>query len=526
VKRVLIRLNHGLGDVVQLTIVLKHLHHHWPDCQIDVEVNPGKQNIFGSLANGYNRGGAGDGHDEVYNLDWRENRLGEGHCPSTKVTKSLKEQFHLPEIAELYHYDITIPQRCRRNAQAFYDKLPKLKGYVIIHYQGFTSTDRKNIPDSDISWICEHLINNDYVPIIFDWDRTSPIPDQKTIFRADCSVQRNAGTIAALIDMADLFVGIDSGPLHVCGGLDTPGIGVWTGHHPIRFFDLADNVHHMLPSDSRNLRIKGRERATDYFHSNYRYEYYDDLPYSVAAAISKQLKIKLPTDNPMGMAFLLTATAYNKQYYEEHKAAGLDYLQYGRWQKDYANWIAESLDLKNKKLLDIGCACGSITRGFFDSGVNAYGCDVNEHMIRIGREEWGCSDRLNVCDSLNLHLYNDKDFQAIHLHQVAEHLRPDYVPLILAELNRVSSPSAYLMLFLDTTELFERQGRHGVDEDPTHICVKPTNWWMKRLELAGWSDYTVDCKNRLHGHRNDYFNLYDWEFICCRKSRDLVRNLE
>ena len=62
---------------------------------------------------------------------------------------------------------------------------------------------------------------------------------------------RSAGTIAALIQRSQLVIGVDSGPLHVAGATTTPTIGVWTGHLPIRYYDVADNVTHLVPADWR-----------------------------------------------------------------------------------------------------------------------------------------------------------------------------------------------------------------------------------------------------------------------------------
>jgi ADP-heptose:LPS heptosyltransferase/SAM-dependent methyltransferase len=520
-KKILIRLKHGLGDVVQLSIVLKHIRHYWPDTEIDVEVQSGMHNIFGPLANTYPIGKAPDKQrDAVYNLDWRENIEAEGHCPSTKVTRCLKEVFHLPELSELYEYEVHIPKDCKQEARRFYKTLPDAKGYVVIHYQGRSSTHRKNLDDNTVRWLCEHLVDKKYIPIILDWDRLSPVPDDKNIFRADHKIQKNAGTIAALISQADLFVGIDSGPLHIAGGLKTPTIGVWTLHHPTRYFDIS-NVLHLVPSDARRyIRMRYGNRANDYFHGYYRHEYYNDLDYSVVSNVCKQLRIGLPTGNPMEMSFLLTSTAYDEKYYQEHKSAGLDYAAYGAWQQNYATWLAEGLDLRGKRVLDIGCACGAITHGLVDTGVNAIGTDVNEYMVRLGQDNWD-RNRLFVCDCINLHLFENNHFDCLHLHQVAEHLRPDYIPLILAELNRVSKTGAKLLLFLDTTELFERQGRHEKDEDPTHVCIKPRSWWRNRLELAGWSDHTEEDRSRLAANRLNFFKQYDWEFLSFHKQRNL-----
>jgi SAM-dependent methyltransferase len=83
-----------------------------------------------------------------------------------------------------------------------------------------------------------------------------------------------------------------------------------------------------------------------------------------------------------------SATGYTERYYQEHKLAGLDYLGFGAWQQQYGRWLVESLGLKGKRLLDVGCACGSILRGLGQAGAVVQGVDVNECMIRLGRDKW------------------------------------------------------------------------------------------------------------------------------------------
>src|SRR6266849_6473300 len=66
-----------------------------------------------------------------------------------------------------------------------------------------------------------------------------------------------------------LMIGVDSGPLHVAGATTTPTIGVWTRHHPIHFFDLANNVLHLVPGDHEKY-APGPD-AIDYFTKYYRH---------------------------------------------------------------------------------------------------------------------------------------------------------------------------------------------------------------------------------------------------------------
>ena len=66
---------------------------------------------------------------------------------------------------------------------------------------------------------------------------------------------------------------------------------------------------------------------------------------------------------------VLTATSYDEKYYQEHLAAGLDYLGHGFWHDSYAAMVSEATlqaTYPDPFVVDGGCACGSILKGFKD----------------------------------------------------------------------------------------------------------------------------------------------------------------
>ena len=201
----------------------------------------------------------------------------------------------------------------------------------------------------------------------------------------------------------------------------------------------------------------------------------------------------------------LTACAFDERYYEEHKLAGLDYLSFGNWQREYGRWFVESLGLKGKRVLDVGCACGAILRGLGEAGAIVQGVDVSEHMIQLGRQKWpDMATLLFTCDAVNLHLFPDDSWDAIHTAQVAEHWKPELVPFILQEFRRVVRPGGLLFCALDTEELLVRQGRRPETEDPTHYCIRPVSWWHEQLADAGWQVCSSEVEQALRNHPESF----------------------
>jgi SAM-dependent methyltransferase len=214
----------------------------------------------------------------------------------------------------------------------------------------------------------------------------------------------------------------------------------------------------------------------------------------------------------------LNATGYDQSYYDEHKKAGLDYLGFGEWQQQYGRWLVETLGYKNRRMLDVGCACGSILRGLGQAGAIVQGVDLCEPMIQLGREKWpDMAPLLFVCDAVNLHLFADNAWDGLHSAQVAEHWKPELVPFILRELARITVTGGLFFCALDTEELFARQGRSIEYEDPTHVCIKPMSWWHDQLSKNGWEVCTNEWEPALRAHPEDFLTRYDWDWFVARR---------
>jgi len=533
-RNVLLNFQHGLGDAVQFTSLLRHLRHYHPDWNVDVQTLLGKHSALIGLCRNMSIIGSAPPpathYDETYEIEWHECQTAEENAPSTKVARCLREVFGLTPVPELCRYQIRPTETDHQRGRDYLASVCGPPGddgryrAVLIHYQGNTSGERKNLSHELIRNLCDVVLGAGHVPVILDWDRRSPLPDGIRIHNpgADHPLWRQTGTgdaatLVALIEASTLMIGVDSGPLHAAGATSTPTIGVWTAHHPIHFFDLADNVIHFVPINHSNL-VNGQAALT-YFDRNYEYRPYHDLNVNLPAFVEHQLTgAELePLENKQFLK-QLNATGYDQSYYDEHKKAGLDYLGFGEWQQQYGRWLVETLGYKNRRMLDVGCACGSILRGLGQAGAIVQGVDLCEPMIQLGREKWpDMAPLLFVCDAVNLHLFADNAWDGLHSAQVAEHWKPELVPFILRELARITVPGGLFFCALDTEELFARQGRSIEYEDPTHVCIKPMSWWHDQLSKNGWEVCTNEWEPALRAHPEDFLTRYDWDWFVARR---------
>jgi hypothetical protein len=292
---VLIRFPHGLRGAVDLTCVLQHLTKHHPNWTVDVATTIGKHSAYSGLCR---RSLILDcdyidvtQYDMVYDLDWRECLRIYHDSPCTKACNCLHEVFGIaPELA-LLKYRIGVTEFSRLltrhylrgicGSPAKSDRFP----VVAIHYESTTSGAQKNLSHELVADLCRRILRRGYTPLILDWDRRSPLPDQKSIFCPgvgpgdlwDNSGTGDAERLAALLAQCALVIGVNSGPLHVAGATDTPTLGVWTGRHPVQFYDLCPNVTHLVPQKWQELSPCQNQAAAEFFAEHYAFRTYDDL---------------------------------------------------------------------------------------------------------------------------------------------------------------------------------------------------------------------------------------------------------
>jgi FkbM family methyltransferase len=290
--KVLIHFTHGLGDAVQLTCVLQHLRKYRPDWELYLQALRGKHSAgYGHCRRVWHDQEPQPDHaffDRVFRLGWYENYNGYPDCPNTKVTNCLREVFGIQPDPALLRYRLHVGEEVVRATGRYLEGIgcQQLPGgrynAAAIHYQGNTSTGKKNLTHEEASALCEVVIDAGQVPVVLDWDRRSPLPDGRRVFNPGVHPDDvwggfgsgDAERIAALVGQCSLFVGIDSGPQKCAGATDTPAIGVWKSHSPVQFMDLCDNFTHLVPDDFHRTPPCQNRAVAAYFVNHYRFRTY------------------------------------------------------------------------------------------------------------------------------------------------------------------------------------------------------------------------------------------------------------
>lgn len=238
--KLLIKFIHGMGDNVQLQIVLKHIRSQKPNWLVDVAVLPGREDIVRPYCNTVFNSTA----PHLYNTIWEPPYV---HRWPHKRTPSFPQSWpylflkevNLTPDRNLFYYGLDIKPEWLNIARLFANKL---KPYAVIHYQGNSNPHTSYFSHQEVLLVCRRLTKANITPIIIDFEHRSPLPDDETIFRA--AIPQATGPLTALISEAEFFIGVDSGPLHLAGCTTTKSIGLWEQKNPANLFALNQNVVH------------------------------------------------------------------------------------------------------------------------------------------------------------------------------------------------------------------------------------------------------------------------------------------
>ena len=333
---------HGLGDAVMFTPVLRHLVKYQPETANDVAVLKGKHSAFSGLARTcfIDDVPGTAGYQQVVRHDWPDCGESWPDSPGTKAAKCLRDVFGLVPEWDLLTYSVPVGDAATARADQYVRTLPD-RPFVLIHYQGNTATERKNLSHDTAREVCDWLLGRGLTPVILDWDRRSPLPNQKTIFNPGVGDPLwmgygtgDAETIAALTARAALFVGIDSGPCKVAYATTTPTLTVWVGLHPYHYCDRAENAVHLVPDYHEGFLHGNRNHALAFFEANYEYEVYAH-GHAAGHITQKAASLLGLLPNPMATPELVPARAAQTDYYEQHKVASLDKPRHSVQQEEY-----------------------------------------------------------------------------------------------------------------------------------------------------------------------------------------------
>jgi len=233
---------HGLGDAANFArLIPLYARRGW---RVAVECTPDKRILFRAAGAGITAKArhvhpwphSPQGPHAGHGRSWEGNKpawnISLEPLPDIGPREELWQEYCRTEVRVLP----LVPAEDTRLVRRWLADLPR--PIVLLHTKGNTAQHQKSLPDRLAAALYRHLLDGfEGSLVLLDWDNRVPRLDSWRLrhlsdFEGECSAAR----LFALMEEADLVVGVDSGPLHACGLARTPSVGIWSAaHDPVRF---------------------------------------------------------------------------------------------------------------------------------------------------------------------------------------------------------------------------------------------------------------------------------------------------
>ena len=253
---------HGLGDCVYFAHAARLYRRRGFD--IRVRANPEKQVLFDAA--GIPPANA-DGELFAWNhgeaLDFLDD---ETHWKANKATANFSA-FPMPDIgvpsealwkefaSEQIDIGPYLPSEAFMEVDRFFQTLKR--PITLLHTKGNSFQESKSVPDDLAIGIYREIL--DHIAgtlVLLDWDNRVPRISHGQIKHLTSDWKRiDLCELMAAIIRADLVVGVDSGPLHLCRFSKTLSVGIWLeNHHPAEFtLPRAEQVNISLERNAQRI---------------------------------------------------------------------------------------------------------------------------------------------------------------------------------------------------------------------------------------------------------------------------------
>ncbi len=191
------------------------------------------------------------------------------------------------------------------------------------------------------------------------------------------------------------------------------------------------------------------------------------------------------------MVLRTTDTSYGQEYWATLDS-GAGYQDSTMW-ADIGHAIAEVLVFDKEAgvdrsgehcLVDVGCAYGFLLRHLRKRGIESFGLDFSQYAISQAPDDVSYYIKRFDLTKPDLPYFRGKQFTLLTCIETLEHIPEDSTDTALTHLYRMLKPGGLALLTICVAE------QPDTDSDPTHVTIKPRDWWLNRISNAGFNHRT------------------------------------
>ena len=180
-------------------------------------------------------------------------------------------------------------------------------------------------------------------------------------------------------------------------------------------------------------------------------------------------------------------TSYGKDYWDTLDG-GAGYQDSVMWQ-DIAHILAETFTVDREAgvdragehiHVDVGCAYGFLIRHMRRRGFESWGLDFSEYALEQAPEDIKPFLRQFDLTEPQPSFFGTEKFTLLTCIETLEHIPEQHARRAVGHLFALLRPGGTAALTVCV------EGQHGWDTDPTHVTIKPRQFWIDLLIDAGF----------------------------------------
>jgi cyclopropane fatty-acyl-phospholipid synthase-like methyltransferase len=163
-----------------------------------------------------------------------------------------------------------------------------------------------------------------------------------------------------------------------------------------------------------------------------------------------------------------------KEFYDDYFNNEGMFIKNKEVSKIVAEEVFNTFALKDKKVLELGCAFGQVVKGLQTLGAEAYGFDISETAINKGS--------VKDCKAHDFTQGFNGMYHLIFSKAVLEHIPESKVDGLIKNIYECTAKDGITHHEIDTEK--------GVD--PSHVTIHGMEWWIDKFQKAGFKQVSAN----------------------------------
>ena len=213
-------------------------------------------------------------------------------------------------------------------------------------------------------------------------------------------------------------------------------------------------------------------------------------------------------ENNLSIKEGLTNGEYYNEDYFEHGPYDINYgTLLDRFPQELIEIVSAVFDIKDKSILDVGCAKGQYVRAMTKHSNKVKGFDFSEYCMNHIETD---KNRIKKMNALNKWKYKSDQFEFIYCADVLEHIPPEKISFVLSEMNRVCKVGAEAYINIGLGDFEEHLNNYLMGE------------WHKFFNDAGF-DIDFEKTKQLYDekHKHELFTACVWCMLAIKKRSNI-----